>query len=189
MSLNKRQFTILTSIINTPSLFDTHDNCFQASQREIAKELGLKSATTIDRLMAKLKADGLTNKVIDISGVERVMINPRFLWSHTKAEYFYADAMFVLGSDKAAYEWTLTCRNCGEFTDASTGEVMGPYDYTFFSGMRLGYTSFDRTKTRAKQEPKTLSLRVDDDDKVVIIERLSDADMDKIIYKVIKTLG
>lgn len=158
--LTEKSYKLLMSITSRYSLFDKHDNCFQASNRQISQRLHLKSKTTVDRLMQTLERKGLTSKVIDIQGITRTMLNPHFYWAWQPLEKPFALAMFQLGSNEAAASWVKDCIAVGHYIHPLTGELLKPYPFVEMNEYRNSYTSVDRTKCRINQAPSAKSFEL-----------------------------
>lgn len=148
--LTSKQYQLLIDIISHHSLFDKHDNCFQASRREIALKCGLKSKTTVDRLFTSLRSLGRIKDVKDIQQETRPMLDPRFYWKHSPLEKPFALAMFDLESYEKAVLWRRDCMLVGHYIHAQTGQLLKPYPYREMWEYRNSYLSTDRTKHRGK---------------------------------------
>ncbi len=128
MKLRKTQQDLLDTLLADNEIFDKHDNCFQMSQRSIAKKLNLNN-TTVDRLFQNLKKKGIAKEVLDVQGIKRVMINPEFHWEHEEIEIIFTQAMFELGSHQAAVEHREAEMEIGYYIDPMTGEMLKPFQY------------------------------------------------------------
>lgn len=137
-------------IVNSRVCFDKRDNCFQLSQRKIAKHLKL-SNTTIDRLFQLLKDKQLTATVADSHDKQRVMLSPLFLFLGDSHNKFFMINQFFLRSAIAAWLHVLHCEKIGFIVNCLTGEIIRPYNNELQHIWRNGYNSNDRTKRRDKQ--------------------------------------
>jgi hypothetical protein len=107
--LPNAQYELLMRVMNDKGLFDTHDNCLQASIRGMGKELKV-SYSRVQRLIKDMVIEGLAATTVDIAGESRMMVNPAFLYFHTYNDKRFHRAMFVLGSHSKAVEWLNLCR-------------------------------------------------------------------------------
>lgn len=183
-TLKPKALALLVQIIEDRKLFDKHDNCLQASTREIAERLALSSKTTVIRLLDRLKAAGYLREVRDISNQTRLMLSPDAVWLYRRTEKPFAAAMFTLGSHKSAVEWRNVCVILGRYVDASTGEVLGKYPNKLMHEYRNGYRLDDRTKRRASAKRQEC---VNEDGILVSKVPLSNEDLDAIIQDCIIT--
>ena len=168
--IGKKQYSLLIKLINSRNkqsnkIFDKHDYCFQKSVREIAEITG-DSKSTIGRLFTSLKEKGLAKVVLDNANSQRLMLNPSFINLSRKKHYkWYNSAMYHLGSDERAREYSKQCKldgvlydyeTFGEVIDFDTGEVtygkiirkLTQYEQKSWFEDKNEYSSTDRTKRR-----------------------------------------
>jgi hypothetical protein len=174
--LPEKQFQLLFRLVNSPKkqsnkIFDKQDNCFQVHSYRGLAELSGESKSSIGRLFGALKADNLVKKVIDIMGNEVLMLAPYFSCRGGKFEKLFMHAMFQMGSNDLACEWSKHCRkdyviydcnvfNTMELVDFKTGEITYPnmvvmrrlsyFEVKQWNSYRNSYSANDRTKSRVQ---------------------------------------
>lgn len=128
--LKPKQFELLMKLVNSRNkqsrkIFDKHDNCFQKSTREIQGITGY-SKSSVGRLFRTMRQQDLVRDVVDVFGVERLMLNPAFFYHRKKYfDKWYQLAMYHLGSDAKAKQWSQKCREYGVLFDYQVfGEVI-----------------------------------------------------------------
>jgi hypothetical protein len=141
-------------------LFDKRDNCFQASINQIAIKTD-NHKTTIKRLFVALRERHLVADVVDISGKQRVMINPLFMLPKDVNNYYYMKAQYNLGSAQLAWAYINVCILSGWLCDPLTGEVVKRYDNKNMYLWRHGYTSTDKNKRRTNKQDRTKDIEID----------------------------
>ena len=171
--LKPKQFELLVKLVHSRNkqsrkIFDKHDNCFQKSIREI-EIITKHSKSSVGRLFHIMREKDLVRDVIDISGTKRLMLNPAFRYyrNHQYFGKFYQLAMYHLGGDAKANQWSKKCREhgvlydyklFGEVIDFGTGEVnYGPIirrlttgEWKRWDDEIRKHSCFDRVKKRAK---------------------------------------
>lgn len=120
--LPEKQFKLLSKMMNNRKIFDQHDNCLQVSLREASKALKV-TYSEVQRLCRELQVKGLMNSAVDIYDMQRLMVNPSFLYFHTKQDKRFHRAMYSLGSHENAVEWVDMCRELDEGVNPETGEM------------------------------------------------------------------
>lgn len=126
-------------------LFDRRDNCFQMSNRQIAAVLKVP-ASSIDRLFRQCAKLDLVRDVKDISGINRKMLAPYFIWYHDSREKPLARFIYDCGSYAKAIEWRSCCSELGQIIDYHTGEVIRPFNWNKIDEYARSYSMFDRCK-------------------------------------------
>jgi hypothetical protein len=147
MKITKKYKTLLYLLVAEPTCFDTHDNCFQMSLREMASKLEINHSS-ISRLFQYLRSKWLLKAVKDIEGLDRWMLDPRFLWNHIENEYNFHVSMYIYGSHAEAWAWLKTCRAVGDLFDPSTGEILGEFNTRLDLQYASSYSKSDRDKYR-----------------------------------------
>lgn len=143
--LSRSEYSALMRIMNNDNCFDRHDNCVQTSVREIERWTRIPKST-VNRLFKAMKILDLANNTIDIAGVQRVMVNPAFLYFHTFHDKRFHRAMYVLGSHEKAVEWLEVCRAHNRLYDPKTGEDIGFFDTEDDLRYANSYSRNDRDK-------------------------------------------
>jgi hypothetical protein len=141
-------------------LFDKRDNCFQDSINQIAIKTN-NHKTTIKRLFVTLRERDLINDVVDITGKQRIMLNPVFMLPKDVNNYYYMKAQYYLGSAEAAWHYINVCIVSGWLCDCLTGEVIKRYDNKNMYLWRHGYTSTDKNKRRTNKQDITKDIEID----------------------------
>lgn len=157
MKLHPSQQKLLDTLLIVTEIFDSHDNCFQMSQRAIAKKLELNN-TTVDRLFQNMKKKGIAKEVLDVQGVKRIMINPEFYWNHEDIEIIFTQAMFELGSHEAAVEHREMEKDIGYYIDPQTGEMLKPFQYR---AHRVYNDTYKHDRTRHRNNILTRQKAID----------------------------
>lgn len=148
MLCNKR-YKLLMKIVNSGSmyrgsnkLFCKRDNCIQSSKRSISRLL-VVPITTINNLFADCIDKGIVSKVIDISGKERLMINPRFYWGSDRRELPLAIFMYETGSYSEGVKHRRYCENLGAIFCPVTGEVVSRFNWGQINQYAASYSRYD----------------------------------------------
>lgn len=127
-------------------LFDTHDNCFQQSNRFISKVLNVPSSN-VDRLIRQCIKIDLIRHVLDIAGNKRLMLAPYYMWFHSRYELPLAIFIYDSGDYRKAIEWRKQCQCLGSLIGYGTGEVIKEYfDWVAVDAYARSYSIFDRCK-------------------------------------------
>lgn len=152
-TLTYKQYLLLIRIVNSRACFDKRDNCFQLSQRKIAKHIK-EPLTNIQRLFVKLKDNNLTANVIDAHDTTKVMLNPYYLYIGHPNNKEFNIAQYDLRSAIAAWHYIMLCESIGWIVNGVTGELIRPYNNERQYNWRNGYHSNDRTKRRDNLDKK-----------------------------------
>lgn len=105
---------------------DIKDNCVQKTFPEIVKESGWDRGNA-HKSLQKLRKEFMVKNVIDIHGTERIMIDPRLVWSTGRDKLYFAKNMFISGSHEIAYQHSLLeDEMCGRI-DIETGLLISQY--------------------------------------------------------------
>jgi hypothetical protein len=147
MKLTKKYQALLDILVVNNSCFDTHDNCFQLSFREMVENVDT-SLGSLSRLFQYLRSKHLLRSVKDIEGRDRWMLDPRFFWNHIENEYNFHVAMFIYRSHTEAWAWLKTCRAVGDLFDPRTGEILGEFNTRLDLQYANSYSKSDRDKYR-----------------------------------------
>jgi hypothetical protein len=147
MKLTKKYQELLDVLVASNSCFDTHDNCFQGSFREMVESVET-SLGSLSRLFQYLRSKHLLKAVKDIEGIDRWMLDPRFFWNHVEHEYNFHVAMFIYGSHREAWAWLKSCRAVGDLFDPRTGEILGEFNTRLDLLYANSYSKSDRDKYR-----------------------------------------
>ena len=147
MKLQKNYKALLDRIVKEGKCFDSHDNCFQLSLRDMASILEINHSS-LSRLFNYLRSKELLKAVKDIEDLDRWMIDPRFYWDHVENEYNFHTCMYIQGSHAKAWGWLKTCRSVEELFDPETGEMLGYFDTQLDKAYANSYSKSDRDKYR-----------------------------------------
>jgi hypothetical protein len=103
-----------------------------------------------------MRIEGLMSPAVDIYGVERLMVNPAFLYFHTFHDKRFHRAMYVLGGHEEAVEWLKLCRLHGRLYNPSTGEDIGVFNTDDDLAYAGSYSREDRDKIHQRDGYKEL---------------------------------
>jgi|TARA_B110000908_G_C10185522_1_gene417798 hypothetical protein len=151
IKLQTKYLVLFNRITKESRCFDTHDNCFQLSLRDMAGILGINHAS-ISRLFNYLRSKDLLRAVKDIEDKDKWMIDPRFYWKHIENEYNFHTCMYIQGSHAMAWGWLKTCRSVEELFDPETGDMLGYFDTQLDKAYAKSYSKSDRDKYRVPQK-------------------------------------
>ncbi|ENM2832903.1 replication/maintenance protein RepL [Vibrio cholerae] len=132
------QLNLNNLMFNNPKIFNKDDNTFLVTSRDIAKELGLSSHTTVVRQQKRLKELELAKPIKCFNGQEVLMISPWFYCKAQPQDRLFIEAIYTLGSYKKALDLDLLQREVGYNIDPQTGMLTTPYDYTVTRKHKVG---------------------------------------------------
>lgn len=177
--LNKKQYGLLITLVNSPKCFDRKDNTFLLSNRKLADIVSV-SASSIDQLFRILKKHNLIKTLhtvhmeSDKPSKAYRMLSPRFLWiSYIKTDRYYYSALYELESVEKADTWRKVCRNLGGLVDVHTGEIDDSFTWHFIDSIAERYTCWDKCYRRDDTQ-----VTVDEDQHSPQGYNLRDADLD-----------
>jgi len=125
--MSRRDFLVFNELVKSAHV---KDNCVQHKVMTLAKRSGL-APETVTRVITKLsKWNVLKKGVTDIFEKERIMLNPRMVWSTVRGdEFHYACNMYDLGSHFEAYDVSKLGESLNGKIDAATGELYSEYQH------------------------------------------------------------
>jgi len=148
--IDNKNYKLLLSIINNPSLFDKLDNTFKTSNRQIASKLNV-SASKVDRLFRLLKSKDLVRDVRQGKGKLR-MLSPKFIYtSRRNYDRWINGALWDLGCYEKVRQWRKVCRELNQWIDPDTGE-MKSFNWYYIDVKADQVSCFDRCYRKGDKE-------------------------------------
>lgn len=105
---------------------DIKDNCVQKTFPEVVKENGWDRGNA-HKALQKLRKEDMVRDVVDIHGEDRIMIDPRLVWSTKRDSLRFHLNMFLLGSHQKSWEHHLMEEEACGIIDVETGVLVSEY--------------------------------------------------------------